>query len=59
VLIYYNFRILQNKIGLLHIHWKGAGFYGRIISMIVHLPLMHALHGIHVRQHNYYFSYLI
>ena len=45
--------IKSNNIQLIHTHGKGAGFYGRILSMIIHLPLIHTPHGIHVGQYNY------
>ena len=36
---------------LLHSHGKGAGVYGRFISFISGLPLVHTPHGIHVDQY--------
>ena len=45
--------IKSNNIQLIHTHGKGAGIYGRILSMIIHLPLIHTPHGIHVGQYNY------
>lgn len=36
---------------LLHSHGKGAGVYGRFLSMLSGLPLVHTPHGIHVDQY--------
>jgi glycosyltransferase involved in cell wall biosynthesis len=52
----------QNKISLIHSHGKGAGTYGRFISLVSKLPLVHTPHGIHIEQYGrlmraIYFSY--
>jgi glycosyltransferase involved in cell wall biosynthesis len=36
---------------LVHSHGKGAGVYGRVLSILSGLPLVHTPHGIHVDQY--------
>ena len=36
---------------LIHSHGKGAGVYGRVLSKLSGLPLVHTPHGIHVDQY--------
>lgn len=40
--------VRKKKVSLLHSHGKGAGTYGRFISLFSKLPLIHTTHGIHV-----------
>ena len=42
----------ENKIHIIHSHGKGAGFYGKIVSLFSNRPLIHTPHGIHVDQYN-------
>ncbi|MFV7234928.1 glycosyltransferase [Flavobacterium sp. ZB4R12] len=41
----YNY-IKTNKIDLLHGHGKGAGFYCRLLSIFIRIPVVHTPHGI-------------
>ena len=51
------FRLLsfarRQGISLLHSHGKGAGVYGRFLSVLSGLPLVHTPHGIHLDQYGY------
>lgn len=38
--------IKKNEIDILHAHGKGAGFYCRIISMFIRIPVIYTPHGI-------------
>lgn len=40
--------IRKYKINLLHSHGKGAGTYGRFLTALTGLPLLHTPHGIHI-----------
>ena len=41
----------NNGVSLLHSHGKGAGVYGRFVSALSGLPLVHTPHGIHIDQY--------
>jgi glycosyltransferase involved in cell wall biosynthesis len=45
------FFILKNKVRVIHSHGKGAGIYGRFLSILTLLPLIHTAHGIHIDQY--------
>lgn len=49
ILSLYRF-VKKNDIAILHSHGKGAGTYGRILSLVTGVPLAHTPHGIHVPQ---------
>lgn len=40
--------VREREIDLLHSHGKGAGVYGRVVSMLTGVPLVHTPHGIHL-----------
>ena len=42
----------QHSIDIIHSHGKGAGFIGRALAFLSHVPLVHTFHGIHIRCHN-------
>lgn len=39
---------IKYKIDIIHSHGKGAGVYGRMLSLITGIPLVHTPHGIHI-----------
>ena len=41
----------EAKISIIHSHGKGAGTYGRFVSLLSGLPLVHTPHGIHVNHY--------
>ena len=40
--------IKRNDIELIHSHGKGAGLYGRLLSMMSGCPSVHTFHGLHI-----------
>ncbi|MDO8550910.1 MAG: glycosyltransferase [Ignavibacteria bacterium] len=44
----------NNKIEIIHSHGKGAGIYGRFLSLLTAIPCVHTFHGIHIGSYNYY-----
>jgi glycosyltransferase involved in cell wall biosynthesis len=42
----------ENKITLIHSHGKGAGIYGRLLSLITGIKCIHTFHGIHTGNYN-------
>lgn len=45
--------IKANKVQLIHSHGKGAGVYGRFLSIVTRTPLVHTPHGIHIGQYGW------
>lgn len=45
---------VNNNIDLIHSHGKGAGIYGRLLSVLSKTPVVHTFHGIHVGSYNKY-----
>jgi len=43
----------KNGIEIIHSHGKGASLYGRFVSAITGIPLIHTPHGIHIDQYGY------
>jgi len=43
----------EAQIDLIHTHGKGAGLYGRMLSLLTGKPCVHTPHGIHVGQYNF------
>lgn len=37
----------QHGIGLIHTHGKGAGLFGRLIGLVLNIPVVHSFHGFH------------
>lgn len=46
-LFYLKEEIRSKKISLIHSHGKGAGVYGRLLSLLTGVPVVHTFHGIH------------
>lgn len=46
---FYNL-VKKEKVDLINSHGKGAGFYARIVGVILRVPVVHTFHGIHVEQ---------
>lgn len=44
--------IKDNKIDIIHTHGKGAGLYGRFLTLFIGIPTVHTPHGIHVGQYS-------
>ena len=44
--------IRDNKIDIIHTHGKGAGLYGRFLTLFTGTPAVHTPHGIHIGQYN-------
>lgn len=44
--------VKQNNIDIVHSHGKGAGIYGRIVSLFTRFPCVHTYHGIHIESIN-------
>lgn len=44
--------IRANKIDAVHSHGKGAGLYGRLISIVLGIPCVHTFHGLHVGEYS-------
>lgn len=40
------------QVDVVHSHGKGAGIYGRLVSLLLKRPCVHTYHGIHVGQYN-------
>jgi glycosyltransferase involved in cell wall biosynthesis len=38
----------SRDIKLIHSHGKGAGIYGRLLSMLTKIPAVHTFHGLHI-----------
>ena len=54
--------IKKNDISIIHTHGKGAGVYGRLLTLITGIPHLHTPHGIHTANYGklmrtIYFSY--
>jgi glycosyltransferase involved in cell wall biosynthesis len=46
-------RFIQGKnIKLIHSHGKGAGIYGRFLSLLTGCPAIHTFHGLHIDNYN-------
>lgn len=41
----------KKRCTIIHSHGKGAGVYGRLLSLILNIPCVHTYHGIHLPQH--------
>ncbi|MFH1198237.1 MAG: glycosyltransferase [bacterium] len=50
--------IIKNNIDIIHSHGKGAGIYGRCLSMIINKPCIHTFHGVHKGEYNIVSKYL-
>ncbi|SEO72197.1 glycosyltransferase [Propionispora vibrioides] len=42
----------DNKIDIIHTHGKGAGLYGRFLTLFAGIPSIHTPHGIHIGKYN-------
>jgi glycosyltransferase involved in cell wall biosynthesis len=49
---------IKNKVNILHSHGKGAGFYSRIVGILVNKYVVHTFHGIHYKQYKMWQSKL-
>lgn len=54
--------IKKNNISIIHTHGKGAGVYGRLLTLITGVPHLHTPHGIHTANYGklmrvIYYSY--
>lgn len=47
----------KRKISLIHSHGKGAGVYGRALALLGRIPVVHTLHGVHIKQYNFAMRY--
>jgi glycosyltransferase involved in cell wall biosynthesis len=45
--------IKKNQINIIHSHGKGAGIYGRLISMLSQISCVHTFHGVHIDNYSY------
>ena len=50
--------IHKHKIGIIHSHGKGAGVYGRILSLITITPCVHTFHGWHTGSYNFFQKFI-
>ena len=46
--------VKNNKIEIIHSHGKGAGVYGRFLSVMSGIPCIHTFHGLHTGNYNHY-----
>jgi glycosyltransferase involved in cell wall biosynthesis len=46
--------VLARGIDALHSHGKGAGLYGRLLSILTGRPCVHTFHGLHVGGYGYF-----
>lgn len=44
--------VKRYRIALVHTHGKGAGIYGRLVSLLTGRPCIHTPHGVHVAQYS-------
>lgn len=44
--------IIAHDISIVHSHGKGAGIYGRLLSLFLNRPCVHTFHGIHINQYS-------
>ena len=44
----------RRKVDLIHSHGKGAGVYGRFVTALTGIPLLHTPHGIHLDQYGWF-----
>jgi len=44
--------VKRHRIVLVHTHGKGAGVYGRLVSLFTGRPCIHTPHGVHVAQYS-------
>jgi glycosyltransferase involved in cell wall biosynthesis len=44
--------VCVNKIDIIHSHGKGAGLYGRLLSLFSNIPSVHTFHGLHVGEYS-------
>lgn len=42
--------VRTKKIGVIHSHGRGAGIYGRLLGLLVPIPIIHTFHGFHYNQ---------
>lgn len=42
----------RNSINIIHSHGKGAGIYGRFLSMLTGIPCIYTFHGFHIGTYN-------
>lgn len=47
--------IVNNGVNLIHSHGKGAGLFGRVLSMITGINCIHTFHGLHIGEYNIIF----
>lgn len=50
--------MLASGILIIHSHGKGAGIYGRLLSLFLNRPCVHTFHGIHIDHYNRLFRLL-
>jgi glycosyltransferase involved in cell wall biosynthesis len=50
--------IRKKSIDVIHSHGKGAGIYGRFLSILTRMPSVHTPHGIHLGQYSLFKRYL-
>lgn len=53
----FNF-VRSNNISIIHSHGKGAGIYGRLLSLLTGRKAIHTLHGFHIGDYNKIQKYL-
>ena len=44
----------HNRINIIHSHGKGAGIYGRLLSLFTGIPCIHTFHGLHTGSYSRY-----
>ncbi|WP_084286618.1 glycosyltransferase family 4 protein [Halomonas halodenitrificans] len=44
--------VLRKGVDIVHTHGKGAGVYGRFVSLLTGKPCLHTPHGVHVGNYN-------
>lgn len=50
--------VRRNNISIIHSHGKGAGIYGRLLSLLTGKRAIHTLHGFHIGDYNKIQKYL-
>jgi glycosyltransferase involved in cell wall biosynthesis len=50
--------VVANHIRIVHSHGKGAGLYGRLLSLVTQVPCVHTFHGVHVAEYSAFDRFL-
>jgi glycosyltransferase involved in cell wall biosynthesis len=50
--------VVNNDIHLIHTNGKGAGIYGRLIGLILRVPVVHSFHGFHFEHLGFFRRYI-